>query len=115
MKASEIVANLAEKEIYHANAFVLGHVKHSSLKLGFASSPIIHLNIARNYLKELEYTYVKVKKGMYIDRMLTFSDDNLEEVTWPDNPFILIIYDKCIFSAYDENQSLWIPNREQPL
>ena len=34
--------------------------------LGFASSPTIHLNTARNYLKELGYTYAKVKKGMYM-------------------------------------------------
>jgi hypothetical protein len=36
-------------------------------RLGFASSPTIHINTARNYLKELEYTYAKVKKEMYID------------------------------------------------
>ncbi|CAG8616996.1 10177_t:CDS:2 [Funneliformis caledonium] len=33
----------------------------------FALSLTIHLNIARNYLKELGYTYAKVKKGIYID------------------------------------------------
>ena len=71
--------------------------------LGFAPSPTIHLNTARNYLKELGYTYSKVKKGIYIDgheredvvvyrkifleqmdelenRMPIFSGDNLEEV-----------------------------------
>ena len=35
--------------------------------LGFASFPIIHFNTAKNYLKELGYTYAKVKKGIYID------------------------------------------------
>ncbi|PKC55377.1 hypothetical protein RhiirA1_354559, partial [Rhizophagus irregularis] len=35
--------------------------------LGFAPSPTIHINTARNYLKELGYTYAKVKKGIYID------------------------------------------------
>ncbi|RIA79587.1 hypothetical protein C1645_840337 [Glomus cerebriforme] len=75
--------------------------------LGFAPSPTIHINTARNYLKELGYTYAKVKKGIYIDgheredvvayrkifleqmnefehRMPIFSGDDLEEVTWPD-------------------------------
>ena len=37
------------------------------LGFGFAPSPTIHINTARNYLKELGYTYAKVKKGMYID------------------------------------------------
>jgi len=32
------------------------------LGLGFAPSLTIHLNTARNYLKELEYTYAKVKR-----------------------------------------------------
>ncbi len=72
--------------------------------LRFALSPIIHINTARNYLKELGYTYAKVKKEMYIDgykredvvayqkifleriselelKMPIFSGDNLEEVT----------------------------------
>jgi len=70
--------------------------------LEFASSPTIHLNTARNYLKELGYIYAKVMKRMYIDehekedvmaywkiflkwmskleyRMPIFSGDNLEE------------------------------------
>ena len=38
------------------------------LGLEFALFPTIHLNIARDYLKELKYTYAKVKKGMYIDK-----------------------------------------------
>ncbi|CAG8648603.1 8231_t:CDS:1 [Funneliformis caledonium] len=73
------------------------------LGLRFAPSLTIHLNTARNYLKEFGYTYVKVKKGTYIDRhkredviayrkiflkqmdklenrMPIFSEDNLEEV-----------------------------------
>ena len=109
--------------------------------LGFAPSPTIHANIAKNYLKELGYVYTKVKKGMYVDRheredvvayrkvfldrineledrMPIFSEDNLEKVTWPDNnmqPLILVTHDECIFSAYDGSQSLWIPNGEQPL
>jgi hypothetical protein len=109
--------------------------------LGFASSPTIHFNTARNYLKGLGYTYAKVKKGIYIDgheredvvayrktfleqmsefehRMPTFSGDNLEEVIWPDDniqPLILVTHDECIFSAYDGSQSLWIPDGEQPL
>ncbi len=97
--------------------------------LRFASSPTIHINITRNYLKKLGYTYAKVKKGMYIDgheredvvvyrkifleqiselkhRMPVFSGDNLEEETWPNNPLILVTHDECIFSAYDESQSL---------
>ncbi|CAG8639938.1 6978_t:CDS:2 [Funneliformis caledonium] len=47
--------------------------------------------------------------------MPIFSEDNLKEVTWPDNPLILVTYDECIFLAYDGSQSLWIPNREQLL
>ncbi len=97
--------------------------------LRFAPSLIIHINTARNYLKELSYTYAKVKKGMYIDRheredvvtyqkifleriselelrMLIFSGDNLEEVTWPDNLLIFVTHDECIFLAYDRSQSL---------
>ena len=35
--------------------------------LRFAPSLTIHLNTAKNYLKELGYTYAKVKKGMYMD------------------------------------------------
>ncbi|CAB4416861.1 unnamed protein product [Rhizophagus irregularis] len=92
--------------------------------LGFAPSPTIHINTARNYLKELGYTYAKVKKGIYIDgheredvvayrkifleqmsefeyRMPIFSGDNLEEITWLD--------------TYDGSRSLWIPDGEQPL
>ena len=38
-------------------------------RLGFALSLTIHANIAKNYLKELGYMYIKVKKGMYIDRL----------------------------------------------
>ena len=73
--------------------------------LGFAPSPTIHLNTARNYLKELGYTYANVKKGMYIDgheredaisyrkifleRMCSLEDrmprDNLEEIIWLNN------------------------------
>src|ERR1044072_617719 len=106
--------------------------------LGFALSPTIHLNTARNYLKELGYIYAKVKKGMYMDgyekedvvayrkiflermnelerKMSTFSEDNLEEIIWPDDLLILIIYDECIFSAYDGSRSLWIPNGKQLL
>jgi len=108
--------------------------------LGFAPSPTIHLNTARNYLKKLGYTYAKVKKGIYIDgheredvveyrkvfleeisklerRMPVFSDD-LEEITWPDDdtqPLILVTHDECIFSAYDGSRNLWIPDGEQPL
>ena len=48
-------------------------------------------------------------------RMLTFSEDNLKEVTWSDNPLILVTYDECIFSAYDRSWSLWILNGKQPL
>ncbi|CAG8718221.1 13358_t:CDS:2 [Rhizophagus irregularis] len=109
--------------------------------LGFAPSPTIHINTARNYLKELGYTYAKVKKGIYIDgheregvvvyrkifleqmskfehRMPIFSGDNLDEITWPDSniqPLILVTHDECIFSAYDGSRSLWIPDGEQPL
>jgi hypothetical protein len=73
--------------------------------LGFASSSIIYdINTARNYLKELGYTYVKVKKEIYIDghekedivayrkifleiisefeyKMPIFLRDNLKEIT----------------------------------
>ena len=75
--------------------------------LEFALFSTIYLNTARNYLKELEYTYAKIKKGMYIVgheredviayqkiflermskleyRMPIFSD-NLEEIIWPNN------------------------------
>jgi len=38
-------------------------------RLGFALSLTIHANTAKNYLKELEYVYTKVKKKMYIDRL----------------------------------------------
>ena len=71
--------------------------------LRFAPSPIIYLNTARNYLKELGYIYAKMKKVIYIDgyeredvvachkifleqmdklknRMPIFSGDDLEEV-----------------------------------
>jgi len=36
-------------------------------ELRFASSSTIYINTVRNYLKELRYIYVKVKKKMYID------------------------------------------------
>src|SRR4051794_27135484 len=85
------------------------HMNESILPgLRFTPSLTIHVNTARNYLKELRYIYVKVKKGMYIDgheredvvayqkiflerigeleyRMPIFSGDNLEKVTWPEN------------------------------
>ena len=48
-------------------------------------------------------------------RMPTFSEDNLEEITWSDNPYILVTHNECIFSAYNRSRSLWIPNEEQPL
>ena len=35
--------------------------------LGFVPFSTIHHNTARNYLKELEYKYAEVKKGIYID------------------------------------------------
>ncbi|CAG8459152.1 22040_t:CDS:2 [Dentiscutata erythropus] len=38
------------------------------LGLGFAPPPTISYNTAKNYLKELEYIYRKVQKGIYIDR-----------------------------------------------
>ena len=38
-------------------------------RLGFALSLTIYANTAKNYLKELEYVYTKVKKKMYIDRL----------------------------------------------
>src|SRR5688572_24531648 len=95
--------------------------------LRFALSSTIHIIIVKNYLKELGYTYVKVKKEIYIDdhkredmvayrkifleqmsefeyKMPIFSEDNLEEITWSDSniqPLILVIYDEYIFSAYD--------------
>jgi len=106
--------------------------------LRFAPSSTIHINTTRNYLKELGYTYAKVKKRIYIDkyeredviayqkifleqiselehRMPVFSEDNLEEETWLNNPLILVTHDECIFLAYDKSQSLWIPNGEQLL
>ena len=51
-------------------------------------------------------------------RMPIFSGDNLKKEIWLDNniqPLILVTHDECIFSAYDESQSLWISNGEQPL
>jgi len=36
-------------------------------ELGFAPPLTIHINTARNYLKELGYKYAEVKKGIYID------------------------------------------------
>ncbi len=109
--------------------------------LRFALFSTIHLNTAKNYLKELGYTYAKVKKEIYIDgyerkdvvayrkifleqmdklenRISIFSRDDLEEVIWPNNniqPLILVIHNECIFLAYDRSRSLWIPNEEQPL
>jgi len=79
-------------------------------------------------LKELRYIYAKVKKGMYMNKheredvvayrkiflermnelkckIPTFSGDNLKEVTWPDNPLILVTHDECIFLAYDRSWS----------
>ncbi len=50
--------------------------------------------------------------------MPIFSEDNLEKITWPGNniqKLILVTHDECIFSAYDESRSLWIPDGEQPL
>ncbi len=35
--------------------------------LGFVSPPTIHINTAKNYLKELGYKYAEVKKDIYID------------------------------------------------
>ncbi len=101
-------------------------------RLGFALSLTIYANTAKNYLKELEYVYTKVKKKMYIDRlkkkdvvaywkvflewineledkMPIFSENNLEKITWSDNnmqPLIFITHDECIFLAYDRSQSL---------
>ncbi|CAG8607258.1 17279_t:CDS:2 [Cetraspora pellucida] len=79
--------------------------------LGFAPPSTISLSTAKNYLKELGYTYER-------HRMPIFSGDNMEVETWPDSnikPLILVTYDKCIFSAYDGSRSLWIPYSEQPL
>ncbi len=52
------------------------------------------------------------------DRISIFSKDNLEKITQLDNnmqPLILVIYDECIFLAYNGSWSLWILNKEQPL
>ncbi|CAG8769406.1 27475_t:CDS:2, partial [Racocetra persica] len=57
MEASKIIADTAGKGVYHARC----------IRLGFASPPTISLNTAKNYLKELEYVYKRVKKGIYID------------------------------------------------
>ena len=106
--------------------------------LGFSLSSTIHINTARNYLKELGYAYAKVKKGIYIDgheredvvayrkiflewineleyRMPVFSGNNLEEITWLDNniqSLIFVTHNECIFSAYDGSWSFWISNGE---
>ena len=36
-------------------------------ELKFLPSPTIYINTARNYLKEFEYVYAKVKKGIYMN------------------------------------------------
>ena len=97
------------------------------LGLGFSPFLTIQINTARNYLKELGYTYAKVKKGIYMNgyeredvivyrkiflerisefehRMPIFSRNNLKEITWLDNniqSLIFVTHDECIFSAYD--------------
>ena len=102
------------------------------LKLRFALSLIIYINTVKNYLKELEYVYIKVKKGIYVNRheredvivyqkvflewmnelknrMPIFLEDNLKKITWSDNnmqPLILVIHNECIFSTYNGSQSL---------
>ncbi|CAG8715881.1 3242_t:CDS:2 [Cetraspora pellucida] len=111
------------------------------LGLRFAPPLIISLNTAKNYLKELEYVYERVKKGVYIDgheredvvayqeiflqqinkleyRMPIFLEDNIEVETWPDSniqSLILVTHDKCIFSVNNKSQSLWIPDGYQAL
>ena len=70
--------------------------------------PTIHINTARNYLKELGYAYAKVKKRIYMNgyeredvvtywkiflkriselkhRIPVFLENNLEEITWSNN------------------------------
>ncbi|CAG8802394.1 24177_t:CDS:1, partial [Cetraspora pellucida] len=50
--------------------------------------------------------------------MSLFSNDDIEVETWLNSnvqSFILVIYDKYIFLAYNESQSLWISEEEQPL
>ncbi|RGB33311.1 hypothetical protein C1646_761837 [Rhizophagus diaphanus] len=111
MKFSEIISNAAGKEVYHARCFHSWDISSQMLMIqmillgfGFAPSSTIYINTVRNYLKEFEYTYAKVKKGVYINgykkkdvvayrkifleqmnefehRMSIFSEDNLEEIT----------------------------------
>jgi len=43
------------------------------------------------------------------DRMPIFSKNNLKKITWSDNNMqllILVIYDECIFLAYDGSRNL---------
>ncbi|CAG8777579.1 21522_t:CDS:2 [Cetraspora pellucida] len=57
MKASKIVANVAEKWM---NKVILPGLR-------FAPPLTISLNTAKIYLKELGYIYERVKKDIYID------------------------------------------------
>ncbi|CAG8820885.1 32879_t:CDS:2 [Racocetra persica] len=68
IKASKIIADAAGKGVYHAKCIrSWAHKYVIARSLGFAPPPTISLNTAKNYLKELEYIYERVKKGVYID------------------------------------------------
>lgn len=54
----------------------------------------------------------------YEVQMVVFSGENMEEETrpaWYYDTIILVIHDKCIFSAYDGRHWLWMLKGEQPL
>ncbi|CAG8642861.1 11674_t:CDS:2, partial [Diversispora eburnea] len=72
--ASKVVTNAAGKGVYHAKCICSWtheyiktcqipyshHGHHAKIsRLGFAPFPTIHINTARNYLKELGYSYEK--------------------------------------------------------
>ncbi|CAG8760393.1 14953_t:CDS:2 [Cetraspora pellucida] len=117
IEASKIVANVTEKGVYMLDIFILGHMIMLQINevilpgLRFAP-PIISLNTAKNYLKELSYVYKRLEH-----RMPVFSDKDMEVETWPDSSIqllIFVIHNKCIFLAYDKTQSLWISEEKQP-
>ncbi|CAG8554210.1 15680_t:CDS:2 [Dentiscutata heterogama] len=86
----------------HRNALL----KLIEINLGFDPPPTIHVNTAYNYLKALGYEFSQTKKRIYVDGHER-DDVNIEIEMWLElSPgkklYILVIYDKCVFSLYND-------------
>ncbi|CAG8492388.1 359_t:CDS:2, partial [Cetraspora pellucida] len=113
IEASIIVAETAEKGVYHAHELA-NHVNETILlNLCFNSSPTIFIRTAKNWLKIFGFEYSEVKKEMYMDGheyvdVVAYHERFLEKIAEFEAHMV-------VFSAYNRRCWLWLPKGEQPL